>query len=52
MNDHDDYDRDHSFRPFRIELQGSCEIKIYLTDSQIKKIEEEEKDSENDEENS
>lgn len=49
MNDHDDYDRDHSFRPYRIELRGSHEEKIFLTDSEIREIEEEEKD--NDDEN-
>ncbi len=51
MDNPDDYDRDHSFKPYFIDLQGSCEIKIYLTNSQIKKIEEEEKDSDDDEEN-
>lgn len=41
MNDpNDEYDRDHSFKPYYIELRGSCEIKIYLTDSEIKEIEE------------
>lgn len=45
MNDHsDDYDRDHSFKPYRIELQGSCEVRIPLTNAEIKKLEEEEKD--------
>ncbi len=50
MTDPDDhYDRDHGFKPHVIDLQGSCEVKIYLTDSQIKKLEEEE--SEDDAEN-
>lgn len=35
----DDYDSRDDFRPYRIELQGPHEVKIYLTDSEIREIE-------------
>ena len=52
MKEDDDCDRGYyDFRPYRIELRGSHEEKIFLTDSEIREIEEEEKDLD-DEENS
>ena len=54
MNDYsDDYDEGYlNFRPYRLELQGSSEIRIFLTDSEIREKLEKEEETEDDEENS